>query len=336
MKPICLILLFLPLGLLAQKRNKDTSFVYLDQYLQLTNAKQAAYAGVSIKVEGGWMLYAVYPDTTPLVKAYFKDKQLTLKQGPYTVYYPKNIKAREGFYNNNDMSGTWRFWYSNGKLKDSGMVSKNYLSGFWKSWYPNGQLMTEINFKEQLTPAETNALQLLAMDHIPPPYIGIRQGAYKSWYSNGQTESIGQFVDNQMTGAWQWFHQNGARATEEMYKDGIITGLQCFDSTGKPTGDLCSIDKPALLKHFGDYKAFIHENLMWPEEARKKGLEGDVTVSFTVSSSGNLQSFTVNSTQPILKKAVEDLFAQMKEWEPAISHNRTIEFSDEIVIPFRL
>ena len=336
MKLLYLVLLLLPLSSMAQKKRGDTSFIYLNQNLQLTTAKQAAFAGVSIKVDGGWMLYAVYPDTTPLVKAFYKDKQLTIKQGPYTVYYPKSKKAREGFYNNNQMSGTWRFWYANGQLKDSGRVNNDYLSGFWKSWHSNGQLMTEVNFKEQLTPAETNALQLLAMAQVPPPYIGIRQGGYKSWYNSGQTESIGQFRDNLMTGTWLWFHENGARATEEEYKDGIITGLQCFDTTGKPTGDMCSIDKPALLKHFGDYKAFVQENLVWPDEARRKKIQGDVKVTFTISSHGTLQSLEVTGTEPVLKKAVEDLFAQMKEWEPAISHNRTIEFSDEMIIPFRL
>jgi TonB family protein len=100
-------------------------------------------------------------------------------------------------------------------------------------------------------------------------------------------------------------------------------------------GDLCSISKPSLLKHYGDYKEYIYENLTWPEEAKQKRIQGNVEVRFMVDQFGKLQNFQISTDQPLLKKAVADLFETMQEWYPAVSHNRPIAWSEEI-IPFVL
>lgn len=335
MKAFYLLLLLLPFCALSQKRGKDTSLVYLDQNLQLTNAKNAAFFGASVKVEGGWMLYAVYPDTTPLIKAFFKDKNLTVKEGPFTVYYPQNKKARDGFYNNNKMNGTWRFWYENGQLRDSGMVLNNYMAGTWRNWHTNGFLQAVTTFEPRPVVGDL-IIQQTILETAFPPYLGSREGAYNSWYSNGQQEATGHFKANQMEGTWYWYHKNGAPATIETYNQGKVTALQCFDTAGKATGDMCSIEKPALLKQYGDFKTFVYEYLRWPEAARKKKIEGDVLVKFTITKEGKMKDLNITAAEPLLKQAVEQLFGQMQDWYPAISHNRPIESKEAITIPFRL
>ena len=334
MKKTLLLLLLIPIFAAAQKWGKDTALIYLDQNLDITTAKNSAFSGISIKVENGWLVYAQYGDTTPVLKVYYNNKSLTLKEGPYTVYYPKNVKAKEGFYHNNKMNGNWRFWYPNGTLKDSGRMAADHLVGLWKSWHPNGKLSSESHFKQELLPEEVSIITI-AHAGAPPPLTGIRTGSYTSWYATGKKESEGSFKENKMDGDWYWYHPNGERSTIETYAKGTVTNLQCFDSTGKASPDLCSIEAPALLKQYGDYKAFLYQNLTWPEEARKKKIQGDVKVRFRVSREGQLQNLTIESSQPILKKAVEDFFNQMKEWYPAVSHNRIVVWEDEIIIPYR-
>lgn len=332
MKNMLVSVLLLPLFAAAQK--KDTIIRYLDEQLQLTTSKNAVYAGVSVKTEGGWYFYALYPDTTPLVKAYFKDRALKTKEGPYTIYYPGNQKAREGHYRNNVMVGVWKFWHPNGRLQDSGLIINNHTEGNWKSWHPNGQLQVDCHYREARLPQEKNLLAMQTDAATAPPYRGIRTGTYRSWYTTGQLEAEGAFEHNYMSGTWRWYHENGQPSAVEVYADGIITGLTCFDTTGRETGNLCSISKPALLKGFGDYKSFVYEHLTWPEEAIKKKIEGSVHVRFRVSRQGRLEKLVVESAQPLLKQAVIQLFENMPDWYPAISHNRTIHWDGEITIPF--
>lgn len=328
------LLLLIPFFSFAQKWGKDTVLVYIDADLEITSEKKAAFYGVSVKVENGWMVYALYPDTTPVLRAYYKDKALKIKEGPYVVYFPKYQKAREGFYKDNNMTGIWRFWHENGQLKDSDRMDNNYLVGQWKSWDRQGHLLNAAQYKDELNAEEIDRLQLKQMA-TATPLTGIRTGAYTSWYSNGHVESKGVFNNNLMDGDWHWYHPNGNQSTVETYANGVVTGLQCFDTAGRALPDLCSIASPAQLKRYGNYKEFIYENLTWPEEARKKKLQGDVVVRFQVNRDGQLVNLVIKSDQPVLQKAVEELFGYMKEWYPAVSHNRIVVFEDEMVIPFR-
>jgi TonB family protein len=335
-----LILLFILFPILASGQKKDTVIKFLDENFEFTTQKNSVYVGVAVKRPDSWFFYALYPDTTPLMKAYYKDKTLKIKEGPYIFYYPKNRKAREGTYHNNIMFGVWRFWYANGILKDSGRVKDNILVGHWKSWYPDGRLMVDCSFKDDLSKDIISMQPAIYLNntnnHLIPLVTGYRNGPFTRWYQNGHIETKGSFLNNNMEGEWRWYYENGQPSTIELYKNGKVEQLQCFDSTGKETGDFCSLEKAALLKKFGDYKAYIYQNLTWPEEAIKNRVEGEVKVSFRVNKKGQLENLVVVSDSPLLKKTVEEIFATMTEWYPAVSHNRVVDSDEEFLIPFRL
>ena len=136
----------LPVFGLAQK--KDTVYRYLDANLQPTDEKNGEYFGVAIKKNGYWLLYAIYPDTTPVIKATFRDKQLKIKNGPYSSILSKEYNGMPGFYNNNTMNGVWQTWHPDGNKKDSGLVINNQLVNEWKEWFLNGQIKKECNYAD--------------------------------------------------------------------------------------------------------------------------------------------------------------------------------------------
>ena len=326
---ITLSLLF-PLWCGAQK--KDTVMRYLDEYLQLTSKKQAVYYGLSVRQNDHWLLYALYPDTTPVVKIYFKDKNLKFKDGPYEIYYPKNVLAQKGNFIDNKMNGTWLTWYSNGKLKDSGNFHNQVMTGFWKTWNEEGTLIRTCNYKDEIS--KDDLLIALYAKEGSKIFRGIKEGTFSTYYKTGEIESTGNYSADQINGEWRWYNENGSLSTIEQYSNGKLTSIKCFDLTGKETGDFCSISKPALLKSYGDYKQFVMQNLDWPEEALRKGIEGNVKVKIKVNKTGKLESLIVECNELVLKKAVENLFKKMGEWEPAVSHNRAVDWEDEMLVPF--
>jgi antitoxin component YwqK of YwqJK toxin-antitoxin module len=330
-RSILLSFIILPGISIAQKN--DTALKFLDANLQFTTEKNAVYYGLSIRKDNFWYFTALYPDTTPLIKASYIDKKLKIKEGLYTLYYPKYIKAEEGYYHHNKMNGVWRTWYSNGQLKDSGLLHNNQLVGIWKKWNENGSLLWSCTYKEEISPMQQKTIALLS-DKNSGSLYGIKEGSYESWYLNGRKESSGTYKDDNIEGEWRWYHGNGSLSTIETYKEGKLTELRCFDTTGTETVDYCSIQKPALLKGYGDYKQFIFQYLEWPEEAIKKRIEGTVKVHVLVNKEGVLEKLDLVGEQPILKKCIEQLFSRMKEWYPAISHNRKVDWEDEVIIPF--
>lgn len=328
----CGVFLFLLFPAVLYSQKKDTVLKYLDAWYQLTTKKNAVYYGVSIKEEDHWKLFAIYPDTTTLLKVYFKDSQLKIKDGPYYHYYPKNRIARQGFFSNNEMNGVWQTWFENGRKKDSGLMISNLMVGEWKTWYNNGAIMMQLNYAG----GEPGVLNKIMSSVYGPGFVGMKDGSFRSWYSNGLNESIGQFKNDRMHGTWKWYHENGLPSTIEEYIEGKLLSIECFDTTGNQTGDFCPVSRPAVLQEYGDYKQFIYQNLHWPEEALKKRIEGEVKVRFRINKKGELENLVLETDKEILRKAVQELFEQMKAWYPAVSHNRLADWEEEMTIPFYL
>jgi antitoxin component YwqK of YwqJK toxin-antitoxin module len=324
-----IVLLLLPLVSFAQK---DTIPKYLDKDLGFTTIDKAVYFGVAIRESNHWLLYALYPDSTPVITAAYRDKQMRIRDGQFIIYYPKYKKAQETFYKNNLINGNWITWYENGIMKDSGRIVNDRMVGLWKSWYSNSQLKIITVNKEMYSEEDERNFQLKSF--ASNDHYGIKDGEFSSWYINGNQESTGHFKNDVMDGEWRWYFENGNPSTIEVYQHRKIIALKCYDSTGKDSTDFCSISKPATLKVYGDYKQYIMENLIWPELALKKKIEGVVHVHLEISKNGEIKNLKLDSDKKVLQDAVADLFGKMGAWDPAVSHNRVIEWQDDFDIPF--
>src|SRR5687768_7780005 len=161
MKRCLLLIILLPLCCMGQR--KDTVLKYFDAQLEFTSKEKAVFYGVAVKRDDGWFLFALYPDTTPLLKVNFKDRGLKIKHGPYVTYFPKNKIAYNGFYENNRKNGVWQSWYENGNLKDSGYFRDNMMTGQWKRWHENGKPASESIFAASIAAEEMQRYRLTGM-----------------------------------------------------------------------------------------------------------------------------------------------------------------------------
>lgn len=329
-----LLFLCLTPPLYGHTQKGDTLIKYLDADLNLTKKNKAVFPAAAIRQQDSWFVVAWYDDTSCVVKAYYKNKGLTIKEGRYELYYPNNRHALAGYYHDNRRTGVWRRWYENGQLKDSGFIHNDIVAGLWRTWYQSGPLKEEIFYKRDMV------VQTLSPAHQPvvlnSSAVGTKHGPYRRWYESGLLEATGMYSNDSMAGRWEWYHETGKRSTVEEYRDGVITSLTCFDSAGNNRGDICSIDKPALLREYGDYRMYIAQNLVWPKDAFKKRAKGEVKVTFRVTKQGRLDQLVIDMGEPVLKKAVEQFFATMNDWLPAISHNRVIDSEEAITIPVQL
>lgn len=357
-----ILLLGLPLAVQAQKG--DTLRKYLNESLEYSSKDDAAYGAMAIKSGEYWFMMAVYPDTSILLKAYFKDKKLSIKEGPFTLYYPNKLKAMEGNYSNNVQQGVWKFYHRNGQMKDSGMLKNNQMVNTWYSWHENGQLFSIATYpSDDLVPDKYTPMKLdrkpgvLADDPIVNAKDGVwksyhpngklrdsgsykqtaKNGYWASFHENGQPESVGTYNLDVQEGIWEYFHTNGQPSTKEKYVNGKVVDLACFDENGQPTGSFCSLLKPPtpILERFADFKTYMLDHLFWPKELDGKDVNGLVKISYTISKDGLLTEFKVlQSPHELISKEVERFFRSIEKWAPAVSHNRTIELAVLLDIPF--
>ncbi len=356
---LLLLMMFLWMTTFAQKSKVVVK--YLNRQLQFTTKGKAVFGAAGSEVDGGWFLHATYPDSSTLLKAYFSDKRFTVKQGPYSLFHPRNVLAMQGSFKNNIPVGRWQYWYPNGQLKDSGMLDNNYMTGTWKSWSEQGRLLIVANYAERAnhrapSPDARNNSLLPGMAPMQGTREGVsityypsgitqdsgmyaankRTGPWRSWHSNGRIDAEGVFVRDSMDGKWTFYRENGFKSTEEIYKNGIVQKMTCYDSTGQPQGNYCSVLKPPVPEGpFNDFNEYMMDNVFWPRKLEHSDVQGKVRVQFVVTKNGEISGFkVVDSPHELLSDEVTRFFSTIEKWSPAISHNRAVDFPMEYEVPF--
>ena len=70
----------------------------------------------------------------------FVNKDDTIKNGLYKIYYENDSLWQVGEFNNGLLSGFWRDYYPNGKIKQLLYFDKGNLTDSTVSYYPNGNI----------------------------------------------------------------------------------------------------------------------------------------------------------------------------------------------------
>jgi antitoxin component YwqK of YwqJK toxin-antitoxin module len=359
---LLILLVVIATSSVAWCQKNDTIRKYLDDKLVFTSKGKSSYPAVGIRQADGWYLHAMYPDTTVLLKAYFKDKNFTIKNGPYVLFHPKNLKAIEGTFRDNLPEGVWRYWYSNGKLKDSGLLINNVMCGQWQSYSPDGRLLIKVNYKAQPVNRAVNHPGKKAEGVLPgiSPYPGVKHGVttlyytngqmqdsgnyvndaksglWKSWYQNGTISAEGTYDGDSLAGNWSYYRENGKKSTDEQYQSGKLKAMTCYDSLGNKESNYCSILKPPIpLGPFDDFSEYMLDNVFWPKELVNSNSQGLVKVEFIVTKDGDISNFkVVESPHQLLSDEVTRFFSTIEKWSPAVSHNRLIDFKMNLEVPF--
>ncbi|RIW13677.1 energy transducer TonB [Algoriphagus lacus] len=82
---------------------------------------------------------------------------------------------------------------------------------------------------------------------------------------------------------------------------------------------------------------YLKNNLTYPKQAQKVGIEGTVIVRFVINTDGSIQDVeVVRSIDSILDKAAIDVIQNSPEWNPAIHHGRPVRSRMTIPIKFKL
>ena len=117
---------------------------------------------------------------------------------------------------------------------------------------------------------------------------------------------------------------------------GKLKSLECYDSLGNNTGVTCGLEKaPTIKGYYGGINKYIIDSLYYPEEALKKNIQGMVDVNFTISKEGKLTQVKIlSSPNSLLSNEVIRVLYSVKAWYPAISHNRIVDYTVSLNIPF--
>jgi protein TonB len=119
-----------------------------------------------------------------------------------------------------------------------------------------------------------------------------------------------------------------AQDKEKAQQDAQKEGYEVFDQPDQnpqfPGGDKACLD-------------YIKKNMCYPEEAKKKGIEGRVFVQFVVNKDGSIVDVKVlRSPDPSLSKEAERVVKEMPKWRPARQGNKPVRSRFNLPVMFRL
>ena len=115
-------------------------------------------------------------------------------------------------------------------------------------------------------------------------------------------------------------------ASEEEYSDKEPVPFQLADE--KPTFQGGDANK---------FSQWVNSNMNYPDEAKEKGIQGRVTLSFTVSSSGKVHGVKVlRGVDPILDNEAVRVVEMSPEWTPGKSDGKPVSVSYTFPVIFKL
>ena len=82
---------------------------------------------------------------------------------------------------------------------------------------------------------------------------------------------------------------------------------------------------------------FIVQNMQYPDEAKEKGIEGRVTVQFTIEKTGEITDIEVKrGVSPSLEEEAVRIVSKFPNWEPATENGKPVKSKARMPISFRL
>lgn len=106
---------------------------------------------------------------------------------------------------------------------------------------------------------------------------------------------------------------------------GLSSGISAQDIMPEYPGGI-----PALMK-------FVQDNLVYPDSARIKGVQGKVTVKFMVDRTGQVGNVSVlQSPSPMLNEAAMDVVRKMPQWTPGSQGGKNVDVFFNLPINFNI
>lgn len=138
----------------------------------------------------------------------------------------------------------------------------------------------------------------------------IMEGLFTYYYENGQKSSEGTYKNNEKTKDWRYWDENGEEFIETMpeFPGGV----------------------DAMMR-------FLGNELVYPKDARRKGIEGRVVLQFIVNADGSIINIEViKSVYESLDKEAVRAVSQMPKWKPGTQQGKPVFVKFTLPLVFKL
>lgn len=323
---------------LAYSQTVDT--VYLNSDYQETVKEQAAF----YKITEYKITEFKYRIETYFISGALKSKKSCLDElciqqdGPYVEFYENGQKESEGKYAKGSPSGKWSEWYENGQLSSSGYYADGAKYGIWNSWYKNGNPKEVLEYIGSSRNPEHRQYEL--REYWTPngeKQVDKGDGNAKYFYEGSSVvSSEGEYKNGYKVGIWRGYRENGNLWYTETYKKSNVSGTS-IDENGQKYEYQTFLEQPNPEDGMAGLYKYVGKNMRYPNEARRKGIEGKVFIQFVVSKNGDLINIkTIKGIGGGCNEEAERVIKTAPKWNPGKQRGQPVEVRMILPITFKL
>lgn len=257
---------------------------------------------ISKKDKSTYILRVFYPQTKQLTaQETYANKKLKKKEGPAKYWFENGNKRSEGTFVNNRRSGYWKTYnIDSGNLSSEGDYANGQQTGEWKNYNSDGSIKSTVTFRDDL-----------------------REGPFTEFDSLGQSTNTGIYKADTI------FSQTNKPLPKTQVAIEIMPFLkQC--SHIEDLGERKNCSDHALIR-------YIQENIKYPQDARKYGIEGRGFAQFTIRKTGEISDIKPIVTHcEQIKQELIRMINNLPEFSPGLQNGEAVDVFYTLPFTFRL
>lgn len=151
----------------------------------------------------------------------------------------------------------------------------------------------------------------------------------------------GQYSNNQKNGNWVIFNMEGNLSSLEIYEnDNLVSSrkLNINGATNSGEDDLVVVveKKPTFPGGMNSWMKFLAQNLTFPIEATRAGVQGVVLIKFIVTKEGKvILPIVVDSPHPSFSKEAIRIINLSPDWNPGTDNGKPVDSEMQFRLQFR-
>jgi TonB family protein len=248
-------------------------------------------------------------------------------------------------YDNGRETGYPSKYHENGLLAEAGRKDNDQT--IVTSWYQNGQIR-QVRLNEGSYLASESPAQVLAYWNVDGKqtvkdgtgtvdYTSTRTSYADSLRKTTYTEH-GSYLNGRQHGKWTGRYEDGSYNYEEQYDKGKLQSGRMQKADKPPVNYTIREKQPEFPGGMSGLGSFLSRTLRYPDDAQKKGQQGQVFVSFVVCTDGTLCDYEVvkGVSSSVDQEALRVVKAMSGKWKPGALRGEPVRVKYNLPINFTL
>jgi TonB family protein len=159
-----------------------------------------------------------------------------------------------------------------------------------------------------------------------------KNGKWIQYYENGKKDFEIEYLNDSKTGEWHWYFENGQIGAKEKYDKNNIIKAKYWNQNGQKVEKDSAEYAPSFEGGgFDNFKSWVAERAIYPQEFSRSQIKGEVRVKFTVNEKGEIEDIKLTKNlYSRIDDVVYNVIKMAPKWKPGKMHNREFPYQYEL------